>query len=268
MPNEKDEVIENRISEVDFHRVVCPITFIGDKITNSDSVNTMYLEPYIDLKAMRNVTKECVGELSPAAKPIYDNIQQVSLYHAIDSYLNMNLYSLTYDTLIKFIQEAFKFEIENKLIPDEVTDAPAVYVVGKYLYLIGIDLQEELDRIITGVFIKPDNKVRMAEAHEIFASQMSGIFSQVVDLVFNRAINNLIDHSFEVDQFETIFDIIYYTIYDEQPTAEYKNNVQVMVQFVSGYLRQVMENQLEMYRNGLDLMTMTITGMIFGKETV
>jgi hypothetical protein len=41
-----------------------------------------------------------------------------------------------------------------------------------------------------------------------------------------------------------------------------------MVQFVSGYLRQVMEEQLEMFRNGLDLMTFTIAGMITGKDTI
>ena len=274
MPKEKEKEIRDRISDVDFSKVVCPITFIGDKITNTDSVNSLYIHPYISHKAMKYVSEKSIEKFgTDDAEWEYNNAQEDSLRIAIISYIRMNLYTLTYDTILKFIQEAFEFEIDNKLLPDGVNKPASIYIVEKYINLINMDIQQVINDCTSARFyftrrIMSRENITMREMHEIIASYMSTVFSQIVDRVFNNAINRIIDNSLKDGSFETIFDIVYYSCYNESPSGEYKTNVQIMVQFVSGYLRQVMENQLEMYRNGLDLMTMTITGMIFGKETV
>jgi hypothetical protein len=273
MPKEKEKEIRDRISDVDFSKVICPITFIGDKITNSNSVNSLYIQPYISHKAMKYVSEKSIEKFGTEdAEWEYNNAQEDSLRIAIISYIRMNLYTLTYDTMLKFIQEAFAFEIDNKLLPDGVNKPASIYIIEKYINLINMDIQQVINDCISARFyftrrIMSRENITMREMHEIVASYMSTVFSQIVDRVFNNAINRIIDNSLKDGSFETIFDIVYYSCYNESPSAEYKTNVQIMVQFVSGYLRQVMEGHLEMYRNGLDLMTMTITGMIFGKET-
>ena len=276
LPKEREEAIRERLSDVDFSKVVCPITFINDHITNSDSVNSLYVHPYVSHNAMKYVSEEFVPKKANNLENEYKMSQRESLISAALAYFHMNLYSLTYDTLVKFIQEAFAFEIDNKLLPNGINRPAAVYIVEKYIKLIGMDLQEELEALpsynsylFTTNYLTGDlDKLDPRSMHEILAGQMSVVFSQVIDNIFNGAINKIIDHSLKDDTFETLFDIVYYSCYDEKPAKAAKSNVQVMIQFVSGYLRQAMENHLEMYRNGLDLMTMSITGMIVGKETI
>jgi len=272
----KEAEIRERVADVDFSKVVCPITFINDRITNSDSVNGLYIHPYVSHNAMKLVSNEFVKEIAPNLKNEYEMSATDSLRSAILAYFHMNLYSITYDTLVKFIQEAFEFEIDNKLLPDGINRPAAIYIVEKYINLINMDLQKELEELpsyytflmVTNYINEDYRKLNFASMHEILAAQMSVVFGQVVDCIFNKAINKIVDNALKEDSFETIFDIIYYSCYNEKPDKASKNNVQVMIQFVSGYLRQIMEGHLEMYRNGLDLMTMTITGMIVGKETV
>lgn len=267
---EKEMIVRERLSGVDFNKVVCPITFIGDHITNANTVNEMYVIPYYSHNAIKHVQEECTPNIVTEIAPTLDVTNAASLKDAIDAYFHMNLYSLTYDTLIKFIQEAFIFEIDNRLLPDGVNKPAALYIVEKYTNLINMDLQNELNNFSSYWTILPQrwgftDLNDFNSVHELLSAQMSRVFSHIVDGVFNKAINKIVDHSLKDGSFETIFDIVYYTCYEESPKAEAKSNVQVMTQFVAGYLRDVMEEQLEMYRNGLDLMAITITGMITGK---
>lgn len=267
---EKEMIVRDRLSEVDFHKVVCPITFIGDHITNANTVNEMYVIPYYSHNAIKQVQEECTPNIVTEIAPALDATNAASLKDAVDAYFHMNLYSLTYDTLIKFIQEAFMFEIDNRLLPDGVNKPAALYIVEKYANLINMDLQDELNSLSACWTILPARWTNLDfcdfnSVHELLSAQMNRVFSQIVDGVFNKAINKIVDHSLKDGSFETVFDIVYYTCYEEAPKAEAKSNVQVMTQFVAGYLRDVMEDQLEMYRNGLDLMSITITGMITGK---
>ena len=264
--------VENRLAGVDFHKVICPITFIGDKITNSEDVNTLYIHPYASHNAMVSINNTKVGpKMNPDVASIYEVVTNRSKRNAISSYYNMNLYSLIYDTLVKFIQKAFQFQIDNKIVPEETIkdgSSPTVTTVEMYMNILSMDIEEELKDLYIHPTFYSKEITSFEDAVKIVSLNMSIVFSIVVDRIFNKAINKIVDHALKEYLFESMFDIVFYTCYNEKPDPSYKTNIQVMIQFVSGYLRQVMEEQLEMFRNGLDLMTFTIAGMITGKDTI
>jgi hypothetical protein len=211
-------------------------------------------------------------KMNPDVASIYKAATNLSKRNAISSYYNMNLYSLIYDTLVKFIQKAFQFQIDNKIVPEETIkdgSSPTVTTVEMYMNLLSMDVEEELKDLCTNPASYYSEEITSFEdAVKVVSLNMSTVFSRVVDRIFNKAINKIVDHALKEYLFEAMFDIVFYTCYNEEPDPSYKTNIQVMVQFVSGYLRQVMEEQLEMFRNGLDLMTFTIAGMITGKDTI
>ena len=260
---------EKLVAGVDFKKVISPISFVNDTLTNSCDVNSLFMSPYCSHNAMAMANK---SELSENMQKNVDRNNKEAKNEAINSFFRMNVYTLTYDILVKFIQNAFADEIELRSTSDKY-HATAIDIVSNYIKTINMDLESELQKvygypsILSGLYnLKPENT--FDEVIALLTPRMDDVFTGAVEFVFNNAVNKLIDNTIKANNFETLFAVVFYSCYKQEVPEHALADMRTAVQFVGVYLRESLDMLLKHYRISLDLLTYSVAGMITGVQSI
>lgn len=242
---------------------IVPITFVGDDVEASDTTNTLYTLPYLSMVAIQQSN---FGGLQ------YESVDKYNMAHAITSYLEMNIYGMVYDTLVSFTDQVFRnigCSGKHQLFPAEKVGVIFSEIVGEGNPL---NIRKEIAAALNRVFItvalvdayKESKNSDLNTAHIMhlkFTSKMDQVFAILIESVFNRFINLIIEWHMNNKKFVPLFAEMWKQVYNDYSDKVYdditkaNDNPAVMVEFVGGYMRSVMELYMPRFRAGLDMLS-------------
>ena len=243
---------------------IVPITFVGDDVEASDATNTLYTLPYLSMVAIQQAGKGLQ----------YDSIEKRNTLRAIISYLEMNIYGMVYDTLVSFTDQVFRnvgCSGKHQLFPAEKVGVIFKDIVGEGNPLdLRYEIREAIETsgiysVIYGIsgpdFEKSMDLSTAHISHLRFTSIMDQVFAILIESVFNRFINLIIEWHMNNKKFVPLFAEMWKQVYNDYSDKVYdditkaNDNPAVMVEFVGGYMRSVMELYMPRFRAGLDMLS-------------
>lgn len=238
---------------------VIPITFLDNEIDATMDNNSIYALPYNSTVTMQNavVNNNEMALLNKEEKQLYSIEQTTAISCAIKSYLVMNIYSLTYDILVAFTNEVFSVVYVGN--PIDIVGKVFDGIVGEACIL---DVNDIVNQAVEGCMSCFEYQPLFSGStssslHVLFTHMMEKLHGFMITYCFNRYINLIIEKTVNNYEFTDIFEAIFANLYgnDEQLIKDAQKNPAVMVEFIGGYMRSIMETYMFRYRSALDLLS-------------
>ena len=241
------------------NQVLCPFSFIGEKVEENEDMNEMFIAGYRD-KVCSDYThslfiddiKETINYQNPTDLQIswmqdvkyFDN---VSLLNCIMQYMVDQITDLTVNTLILFMQSAG--------MPVETIDTFVSDLLGEDR------IRDQIVEIVANTELPISREYPEFAQFQLLNIAFSSIYAKIVSTIFENFIDkimSLITKNGIKDFYALVFNMVYGT--DPVEETSYSN----MYNLCIATLREILDQQTMMYRQSLMLVANNIVKMLSG----
>lgn len=241
------------------NQVLCPFSFIGEKVEENEDMNEMFIAGYRD-KVCSDYThsifideiKETINYQNPTDLQIswmqdvkyFDN---VSLSNCIMQYMVDQITDLTVNTLILFMQSAG--------MPVETIDTFVSDLLGEDR------IRDQIVEIVANTELPISREYPEFAQFQLLNIAFSSIYAKIVSTIFENFIDkimSLITKNGIKDFYVLVFNMVYGT--DPVEETSYSN----MYNLCIATLREILDQHTMMYRQSLMLVANNIIKMLSG----
>lgn len=241
------------------NQVLCPFSFIGEKVEENEDMNEMFISGYRD-KVCSDYThslfideiKETINYQNPTDLQIswmqdvkyFDN---VSLSNCIMQYMVDQITDLTVNTLILFMQSAG--------MPVETIDTFVSDLLGEDR------IRDQIVEIVANTELPISREYPEFAQFQLLNIAFSSIYAKIISTIFENFIDkimSLITKNGIKDFYALVFNMVYGT--DPVEETSYSN----MYNLCIATLREILDQQTMMYRQSLMFVANNIVKMLSG----
>lgn len=251
-------------------KTVCPVSFIGNKCVEDDNINGLFTNPYKCKMISDKLSSMMIEDISKN-KNINENdyrdwrldinrTNNSANNNILHFYILSNIADLVKNILIKFIEDVFIDERLKKYFNNrEESNISESKFSGPMfdLSIDGINIYDVVNKAYNAtvnVYSLTDvlkSKMTIQMLYVLIDMKMSSLYPELIYSVFDRFIVNHVDKAFIHGTLDQLYLILYNKCYNEDPKE--LPSAQVEYSFCLSIMREIMNDRLIDFRNGLCL---------------